>query len=152
MFTFLYVFYSFCSLFLAFYVHFSASHLSQPLVSFLLAFLYIFTHFFSLLCLPLSQPPQPAIGMFFPPLCSLFFVCFLFTLFTLLCSLLSQPSQPAIGMFFLLLCSLFCIFFTHFSLLFLSQPSQPAIQPPPFSLYRFITSVHYFFNPTITCL
>src|ERR1700761_5123887 len=64
----------------------------------------------------------------------------------------SASHQPAIGMFFLLLCSLFCIFFTHFSLLFLSQPSQPAIQPPPFSLYRFITSVHYFFNPTITCL
>src|ERR1700735_3778894 len=89
-FMFTFFLYVFCSLFLVFYVHFSASHLSQPLV----CFFFFYVRFFA---------------------------------------------------YFLL------IFLYFFSASHLSQPSN---HPPfqPFSLYRFITCVHYFFNPTITCL
>ena len=155
-----------CSLFLAFYVQFSVRHLSQA--------------------------SQPAIGMFFALLCLLLY-SFWFAFSSLLFSILSEPSQPAShpsqapattpashpshpsqSAIFAPLCLIFCMFFTHFCSLFfsllcslLSQPSQPAIQPPPFStqlhlpfliphspfsLYIFITFTHYFFNPTITCL
>ena len=114
---------------------------------------------------PATTPASHLSQLFFAPLCLIF--CMFFTHF---CSLFMFTSQPAISATYeYVFCSFmfaFCIFLFTFFKPFMFT-SQPAIQPPPFStqlhlpfltphspfsLYRFITSTHYFFNPTITCL